>query len=141
MHMSATTIPSSGTAKRIASRKRRARASSVPQVAARTSCRRSASPSSGALAHLGAERRAGAAAVLGEHEVGGVVLRRVLGVEVDREQLAGCGCAKFWVCTPSRSEPTAITRSASSQRRPTGSTCGGIPTAHGWPEGSRPDAP
>ena len=43
--MSATTIPSSGTAKRIASRNRSARASSVPQTSARTSCMRSASPS------------------------------------------------------------------------------------------------
>ena len=42
---------------------------------------------------------------------------------------------------PSRSEPNAITRSASSHSRPAGSTCGGMPTQHGCSGGSTPRPP
>ncbi len=85
--MSATTTASSGSAKRIASRNRSARSSSCAQASARTSCRRSASALEPAavLDPLG-ERGGDARGVALEHHVGAVVLRRVLGVEVDRDQ-------------------------------------------------------
>ena len=70
-------------------------------------------------AALGAVSRPGAAqasaAVALEHDVGAVVLRRRrAGSRLMAIRRGGCGIAKFWVCTPSRSEPTDSTRSASS---------------------------
>ena len=53
----------------------------------------------------------------------------------------GCGWSQFWVFMPSRSDPKAMTRSASSQSRPAGSTCGGMPTQHGCSGGITPRAP
>ena len=52
----------------------------------------------------------------------------------------GWGMRQFWVIIPSRSEPIAITTSASSHSAPTCGTCGGSPTAQGWSEPSSPRA-
>ena len=138
--MSTTRTPSAGTAKRIASRKRSAVASSAPQASARTPASRSASASSPPRSReRRGERARDLARVARELHVDAVVDERL---ERDRDQRRrGCGWAKFCVCTPSRSEPIASTTSASSHSRPAAATCGGSPTAEGWPGGRIPAAP
>ena len=99
----------------------------------------------GAIAHRGevgpglarvfdavGEERARGLRIAFDHQVGRVVLRGVGRVDVDGDEARGGGMRQSCVFMPSRSLPTATTRSASSQSAPASGTCGGRPTASGW---------
>ena len=125
--MSQTTLASCGRAncRRVEEAQARGRRASR-QASARRACR--SAQGSPAPAPRGADRGV----------LGGGSSCRVLGSSVDGDERGGCGMAQFWVFMPSRSEPTATTRSAWSHSAPTAGTCGGKPTRSGCPSGITP---
>src|SRR4051795_5809909 len=134
MHMSQRTTVSSGTAAANASRnpssagnadRRLARARSRT---AATSTHGSRGPASSSASASQAARASPATITSGAQFFAASASSTLIATS-----RGGAGIRQFWVIVPSRSLPTATTRSASSHSAPISGTCGGSPSRSGWP--------